>query len=329
MLQEDFFSPLIRRACMTAVWHHATSGDADARFKQWEEEEEAESARLAEEEELLALWPYKPSGWFDNHFDIKNPRMKVAKTMTMLGVEEGGDLGASFALMGAALEGEAAGARVLEDLRAMDKHVAKEALDFVVHRFEGSSSILAASEGVHISDVECLAELKKLILDDVQAEEKDFCDRYETVMTSWVNERTEAVGRERHRNTEKDMRDLAVKQMDGLQKQEEVLTYFENELQIELMSHVALEKTAEKDEEIRACTKNPSTSRSLDGGLAGWRTSRYDRYLRTLHPDLIDLRAKAGKNWLPVPCRSSTKGGRWSNKMYHMVDYHRVPWWSV
>merc|ERR1712228_119888 len=95
--------------------------------------------------------------------------------------------------------------------------------------------------------IDCDAELVELIERDVATGVDEFRGSYDALMASWTAERLTAAEKEHWANQEREMRRLAMEQIKDLEKQEEVLTYFENELTVELLSNLATQKTKESE----------------------------------------------------------------------------------
>jgi len=307
MLQETFFSPLLRRSCALALMHHVKDGGLQRRSDKWALDKEEAATLLESTEEELRYMHFRPNEWNDGHFDLADPKARVAKALTMIGAQEGGEIGASCRLLGAALQGEESLLGTISLLASLDRSVSTDVNDLVTSLHQDSAQVSAAVLGLIKSRSDCCDELQKLVDADVHDGFDDFQSRYEAQITDWSRERKELAKEEIHENQVREVRELAMQQLKELEKQEEILTYFENEFKLELLSHMATEKS--KAAEIPK--------------------DKYDKYLETLHPDLIDLQAKTGKTWLPVPNRKSTKGSAVANKLYHHADYYRVPWWSI
>ena len=309
MRQECFFSPLLRRMCMLSVMKHVDAGAADDRQAAWEAAEEEERDRLASEEEVLEYYHYRPNGYHDGHFDLKSPAEIVGKTAMVLGREEGGDLGASFLLLGAGLTGEDKLVETLADFDVFDRKPASAVKDAVARRFEGNARVaerLDALKASTMTVVDCEAELTALIAEDAASDLDEFRGSYDALMAAWMEERRTAAETEHWANQEKELRRLASEQLKTLEKQEEVLTYFENEVKVELMSNLALKKAEEATVPVNA----------------------FERYRQSLHPDLIDHQRNMWKTWLPVPDRQASEGNQNSEELYHLADYYKKPWWS-
>ena len=306
MLQECFYSPLLRRMCMLSVLRHFLAGGVDQRQEAWEEADEEEQQRLSVQDEVLQYYHYRPNGYHDGHFDLKTPTEIVGKTASMLGQEEGGELGAAFSLLGAALSGEEAAGKMIADLEAFDRQVAASVVEAVAARFEGNEDMLSKLHALKTSTLDCEAELTKLIQADVSAGVDEFRGSYDALMRAWSEERLTVAEKEHWIDQEKEMRRLATEQLKSLEKQEEVLTYFENELKVELLSNLAVQK--KKEDEVPL---NP-----------------FERYVRTLHPDLVDHKKNMDKTWYPVPCRRTARGNAGADEIYYWADYYNRPWWS-
>ena len=291
---------------MLSVWRHFFAGGVDQRQAAWEEADEEERERLEQEEEVLEYYPYRPNDYHDGHFDLKTPVEIVGKTASMLGREEGGELGAAFQLIGAALRGEDELAVAISDLDAFDRLVPSAAIDAVVGKFEGNEETTNKLGALKISSMDCDAELEKLITGDVDSGTNEFRGSYDALMASWSEERLTVAEREHWSNQDKEMRRLAMEQLKNLEKQEEVLTYFENELKVELLSNLAGQKM--KEDEVPL---NP-----------------YERYVRSLHPDLVEHKKNLDKTWLPVASRRTAYGNEGADELHYWADFYNKPWWS-
>jgi len=148
--------------------------------------------------------------------------------------------------------------------------------------------------------------LTKLIQEDVSAGVDEFRGSYDALMRAWTEERLAVAEKEHWIDQEKEMRRLAMEQLKSLEKQEEVLTYFENELKVELLSNLAVQK--KKEDEVPL---NP-----------------FERYVRSLHPELIDHKKNLDKTWRPIPCRLTARGNAGADEIYYWADYYNRPWWS-
>jgi len=306
MLQENFYSPLLRRMCMLSVLKHYQAEGVDRRRESWEEAEAERKAEEAQEEEVLQYYHYLPNGYDDDHFDLKSPADIVGKTANMLGIEEGGELGASFLLLGSALRGKEALLKTVVDLNAFDRKVATSIKDWVLSVFTDDAEADELIGKLQTTSVDCEATLRELIESEVKIGVDEFRGSYEALMAGWSEERRVLAEKEHWANQEKEMRRLATEQIKNLEKQEEVLTYFENELKVELLADLAVKKTKEKEVVL-----NP-----------------FERYVRSLHPDLVDHKKRLGKTWLPVECRRAGVGNQGADEIYYWQDYYKRPWWS-
>jgi len=306
MQQETFFSSLLRRMCMLSAWKHFQTGGVDERQANWEAEEEERVAEESKEEEKLEYYHFLPNGYNDDLFDLKRPLDLAGKTAMMVGFEEGGDVGASFMLFGSALRGEEALRKTLVDLNAFDRKVATSIVDSVSARFAENADVGELTGKLQTSSIDIEAELTSLIESEVKTGVDEFRGGYEALMKGWTEERRVLTEAEHWKNQEKEIRRLAREQIAALEKQEEVLTYFENELKVELMADMAMKKTKEKETKL----------------------SPFERYVKRLHPDLVDHKKRLGKTWLPVECRKSKRGTEGADELYHWADYYKRPWWS-
>ena len=306
MLQETFFSPLLRRMCMLGALKHFQTGGVDQRQQAWEEAEEDRQAEESKEEEVLEYYHYRPNDYDDDHFDLKSPVDLAGKTANMLGFEEGGDLGASFSLLGSALRGKEALRKTIVDLNAFDRKVADSVVVSVSSRFEDDAEVGELIKKLKTSSVDCEAKLTELIESEVRTGVDAFRGSYEALMAGWMEERRVVAEKEHWANQEKEIRRLAKEQIQNLEKQEEVLTYFENELKVELLADLSIKKETAGKEKL-----NP-----------------FEKYVRSLHPDLVDSKKRLGKTWRPVPCRKSSVGNEGADEIYYWADYYKRPWWS-
>jgi len=203
MLQECFYSPLLRHACMLSVLRHFVDGGVDQRQQNWEEAEEEEQQRLSLEEEVLEYYHYRPNGYDDGHFDLKSPLDIVGKTASMLGREEGGELGAAFLLLGAGLRGEEEMTKTLVDLNAFDRKVPSAVVEALAARFEGNEEIVAKLGELKTSTIDCDAELVAMIEKEVSTGLDEFRGSYDALMASWTEERLAIAEKEHWANRRK------------------------------------------------------------------------------------------------------------------------------
>jgi len=139
---------------MLGVLRHLLAGGVDQRQEAWEEADNEEQQRLSLQDEVMEYYHYRPNGYHDGHFDLKTPTEIVGKTAFMLGQEEGGELGAAFSLLGAALRGEEAVGKMIADLEAFDRAVAASVVEAVAGRFEGNEEILSKLHSLKTSTLD-------------------------------------------------------------------------------------------------------------------------------------------------------------------------------
>lgn len=102
MLQEDFSNPI---ACILGLYscHMFLKECSWESWDRYPKTEEKEVEEDDDDEEVYVRVPYLRNPWFDDHFDIKNPKHLVGKTLYLIGHKADDTLGRTCQLIGLGL----------------------------------------------------------------------------------------------------------------------------------------------------------------------------------------------------------------------------------
>jgi len=228
-------------------------------------------------EEVKIRVDYLRNPYFDDHFDLVDPRDLVGKTLNFQGKHRTDAIGRTCQLRGLILYKKYDNVLKLikEWLNTMqDKIVYEEVFELIlkdnsglqdqdVEKFklvEAELSMLKEKQNLKESLIEAIENLIRVAVNEEA--EKDIskqCQAYldwEHVRTSVLETQMKAIDREKRiRNVEKIKKDL--------EEREQLLTFFDKEEEIELQIEKIEEEERKEDERIRAMPKSEKKLRKL------------------------------------------------------------------
>ncbi|XP_011695000.1 PREDICTED: 28S ribosomal protein S27, mitochondrial-like [Wasmannia auropunctata] len=268
MLQEDSDHPVTNALCLYSCHRYLENTD------DWKKPEPPPADTS---EEVKVRVPYLRNPYFDDHFDLTDPRDLVGKTLSFLGKHRADATGRTCQLRGLILY------KKYDDVLSLmkkwsetmrDKIVYEEVFELIskdnsglqdqdAEKFklvEAQLSVLKEKNNLKGSFTEALEDLVKAVVNEEA--EKDISKQCQTYL-DWERERTsvleaqmKAIDRERRiSNIEKIKKDLETK--------EQLLTFFDKEEEIELQIEKIEEDERREDERIRAMPHSAKKLRKL------------------------------------------------------------------
>ncbi|TGZ48437.1 uncharacterized protein [Temnothorax longispinosus] len=268
MLQEDADHPITNALCLYACHRYLENPD------DWKKPEVPVDTTT---EEVKIRVKYLRNSYFDDHFDLTDPRDLVGKTLNFLGKHRADAIGRTCQLRGLILYKKYDDVlnlmkKWLETMQ--DKIVYEEVFELIskdnsgledqdAERFklvEAQLSVLKEKQNLKESFIEAVENLIKAAVNEEA--EKDISKQCQ-VYLDWERERT-SVLEAQMKAIERERRISNIKKMKkDLKQREQFLTFFDKEEEIELQIEKIQEKERKEDERIRAIPNSEKKLRNL------------------------------------------------------------------
>ncbi|XP_018407109.1 PREDICTED: 28S ribosomal protein S27, mitochondrial-like [Cyphomyrmex costatus] len=269
MLQEDTGHPITNTLCLYACHRYLENPD------EWKKPEIP--VDTSDTEEVKVRVSYLRNPYFDDHFDLTDPRDLVGKTLNFQGKHRADAIGRTCQLRGLILY------KKYDDVLNLIKKWLETMQDKIVYE-EVFKLISKDNIGLQDHDVEKykLVEAQLSVLKEKQNLKENFIEAIENLVKAAINERAEkdiskqcqtyldweckrtsvleaqikAIDRERRIDNIKKIKE-------DLKKREQLLTFFDKEEEIELEIEKIQEKERKEDERVRAMPNSAKHLRKL------------------------------------------------------------------
>lgn len=225
---------------------HETTTSADDEVKQEQaKEDKSEEAGDEEEEEEDAEYvrvPFLRNPYFDNHFDLKNPRVICGKTLSMLSttyLKQGdNELGQKSKLIGNILQGKWSDA--LDSVKELESHKVKlgpleDLCKFYIenlHGIEAPSDVQKTSLISSLEDLSgenhSLSELAEFKCKKLDEFEKQDIDQLRKSFVEWSEQRFAVKEASKKREERKKLIALVESKKEELKRKEQYLYFYDN-----------------------------------------------------------------------------------------------------
>ncbi|KAL0133103.1 hypothetical protein PUN28_000698 [Cardiocondyla obscurior] len=268
MLQEDSDHPITNALCIYACHKYLENPD------DWKKPEVPVDTST---EEVKVRVKYLRNPYFDDHFDLTDPRDLVGKTLNFQGKHRTDAVGRTCQLRGLILY------KKYDDVLNLIKKWLETMQDNIVYEevfeliskdnstlqdqdaekfklVEAQLSMLKSKQNLKENFIEAMENLiKTAAKEEVEKDISKQCQAYlnwEKKRTSVLEEQIKAIDRERRiSNIEKIKKDL--------EEKEQLLTFFDKEEEIELQIEKIKERERKEDERIRAIPRSEKKLRKL------------------------------------------------------------------
>ncbi|EZA49408.1 hypothetical protein DMN91_008882 [Ooceraea biroi] len=268
MLQEDATHPITNALCVYACHKYLENPD------DWKKPEEP--VDTSKEEKKIRV-KYLRNPFFDDHFDLTDPRDRVGKTLSFQGKHRKDALGRTCQLRGLILykKYEDVTKLVADWLEKMqDNIVYEEVFELISKDNSGlqdqdsekyqpvAAQLAALKERPNLKD-SLIQAMEDVITSTVNEHvEKDISEQHQKYL-DWVSVRT-SVLEEQKQEVNREKRITVIKKMKNeLQRREQLLTFFDKEEQIELRIEKMQERERKEQERVRAIPKSAPKLRAI------------------------------------------------------------------
>lgn len=218
------------------------SEDADSEIKEKAEEEEENDDDEGEEEAEYIRVPFLRNPYFDNHFDLKNPRILCGKTLSMLGntfLRRGDtELGLKSKFLGDILQFKWPEANeTLDSLISANLQLGtlKDLAKFYIDNLNGVEQANGEQRNSMISRLEYstgegynLSELVDSRCKNLCEYEKEDIDLMRANLSEWSDERSSVQKAMVEREKRKELIELIKKKKEELKRKEQYLYFYDN-----------------------------------------------------------------------------------------------------
>ncbi|KYN37289.1 28S ribosomal protein S27, mitochondrial [Trachymyrmex septentrionalis] len=267
MLQEDAGHPITNALCLYACHRYLENPD------EWKKPE----VPVDTSEEVKVRVQYLRNPYFDDHFDLTDPKDLVGKTLNFQGKHRADAIGRSCQLRGLILY------KKYDDVLNLikkwlemkqDKIVYEEVFELIskdnngfqdqdAEKFklvEAQLSILKEKQNLKESFIEAIENLIKVAINEET--EKDISKQYQAYL-DWEHKRTSVLEAQMKEIDRERRIDNIKKIKEDLEKREQFLTFFDKEEEIELKIEQIQEKERKQDERVRAMHNSAKHLRKL------------------------------------------------------------------
>ncbi|XP_055932082.1 28S ribosomal protein S27, mitochondrial-like [Argiope bruennichi] len=247
MLQEDFSNKISQALGIYSCQMFLNNCELSSLNPKEEVEENATEKQDDDEEEVqLVRVPFLRNYWFDDHFDITNPKHLIGKTFYLIGREMDHILGRSYQIIGLAMyeKWNKAAALLMTFSQSKDSTILNESVERtkawieeiadddentrekLLNKFDDIFKKMESKSLIQNGNLNTLLEsyLKETLLsekDDIEAQQKLF--------SVWENERKEALDRQNAELDKERRLKMIEEKKDYLFWKEKLLFFFENE----------------------------------------------------------------------------------------------------
>ncbi|CAL1288295.1 unnamed protein product [Larinioides sclopetarius] len=220
MLQEDFSNKISRALGIYSCQMFLNNCELSDLNPKVESEENPDEKQNDDDEEVqLIRVPFLRNPWFDDHFDITNPKHLLGKTFYLIGREMNSVLGRSYQVIGLAMyeKWDKAAALLTTFSQSKDSTILNEADIF--QKMKSDSKI---------QDGNIMALLESYLKETLQSE-KDDIETQQKLFSAWEDERKEALNKQNvELDKERRLKEIEEKK-EYLFWKEKLLFFFENE----------------------------------------------------------------------------------------------------
>lgn len=230
MLQEELENPITIALSLYACFNYLKCSD---NFVSQSEPEQVEEKKTKKEEVKVRV-KFLRNEYFDDHFDLTNPKHILGKTMVALSSKVHGSLRNTTKLIGLCLydKYDEASAFILE-LKSSESKIYQEAIDHL-KLIIPEHTILSEMQSLKSSSTNIESKLNDLVTSAIKNNETNDIESQINIYSSWNDVRVKKLDEELERlkraETLKDIEKITK----SLEEEERRLWFFENEEQLDL-----------------------------------------------------------------------------------------------
>ncbi|CAL1288294.1 unnamed protein product [Larinioides sclopetarius] len=247
MLQEDFSNKISRALGIYSCQMFLNNCELSDLNPKVESEENPDEKQNDDDEEVqLIRVPFLRNPWFDDHFDITNPKHLLGKTFYLIGREMNSVLGRSYQVIGLAMyeKWDKAAALLTTFSQSKDSTILNEAIERtksmikeipdddentrekLLNKFDDIFQKMKSDS--KIQDGNIMALLESYLKETLQSE-KDDIETQQKLFSAWEDERKEALNKQNvELDKERRLKEIEEKK-EYLFWKEKLLFFFENE----------------------------------------------------------------------------------------------------